>query len=47
MNTVNHPLERTKPSSGVVDWRSMSSGGRGVHLPTPRLYLIPYMTPSR
>ena len=35
MNAVNHPIERTKPSVGVVNWRSMGSGGGFHHVCTP------------
>ena len=34
-DAVNHPIERTEPSVGVVNWRSMGSGGGFHHVCTP------------
>ena len=34
-DAVNHPIKLTKPSLGVVNWRSMGSGGGFHHVCTP------------
>ena len=34
-DAVNHPIKLTEPSLGVVNWRSMGSGGGFHHVCTP------------